>query len=65
MLVLSRKRGESFMVGRDVRITVLSWDQGKVRIGIEADGSIEVWRQEIYDEIHGGGESAEPERPTA
>lgn len=51
MLVLSRKIGEVITVGSSVRITVLSFDRGIVRLGIEAPKSIPVHRKEVYDKI--------------
>jgi carbon storage regulator len=51
MLVLSRKIGEVITVGNDVRITVLSFDRGVVRLGIEAPKNIPVHRKEVFDKI--------------
>lgn len=51
MLVLSRKIGEVVTVGSSVKITVLSFDRGVVRLGIEAPKTIPVHRKEVYDKI--------------
>ncbi len=51
MLVLSRKIGEVITIGTSVKITVLSFDRGIVRLGIEAPKSIPVHRKEVYDRI--------------
>lgn len=51
MLVLSRKIGEVVTIGSSVKITVLSFDRGVVRIGIDAPKSIPVHRKEVYDKI--------------
>lgn len=51
MLVLSRKNGESIMIGDDIEVTVLSNDGAKVRLGISAPSDIPVHRREIYLEI--------------
>jgi carbon storage regulator len=51
MLVLSRKIGEVITVGSSVKVTVLSFDRGIVRLGIEAPKSIPVHRKEVYDRI--------------
>jgi carbon storage regulator len=51
MLVLSRKIGEVITVGSSVKVTVLSFDRGVVRLGIEAPKSIPVHRKEVYDRI--------------
>jgi len=48
MLVLSRKSGESLMIGEDIVITVLDSAQSQVRIGISAPRDIPVHREEIY-----------------
>ena len=47
MLVLSRKLGQRFQVGHDVRVTIVKIDRNSVRIGIEAPGEITVYREEI------------------
>ncbi|MCX6153752.1 MAG: carbon storage regulator CsrA [Candidatus Kapabacteria bacterium] len=51
MLVLSRKIGEVITVGTQVKITILSFDRGVVRLGIEAPKSIPVHRKEVHDKI--------------
>ena len=47
MLVLSRKLGQRFNVGPDVRITIVKIDRNAIRIGIEAPGDMGVYREEI------------------
>jgi len=47
MLVLSRKLGQRFQVGADVRVTIVKIDRNSVRIGIEAPGDVAVYREEI------------------
>ena len=51
MLVLSRKIGESIMIGDDIEITLVSTEGSKVRIGIQAPVDVPVHRKEIYLEI--------------
>ena len=51
MLVLSRKTGESIMIGDDIEITLVSTEGSKVRIGIQAPADVPVHRKEIYLEI--------------
>ncbi len=51
MLVLSRKIGEVITVGTSVKITVLSFDRGVVRLGIEAPKAVPVHRKEVHDKI--------------
>ena len=47
MLVLSRKLGQRFQVGPEVRITIVKIDRNSVRIGIEAPDDVTVYREEI------------------
>jgi carbon storage regulator len=51
MLVLSRQRDESIMIGDEVEITIVDVRGDKVRLGITAPKSIPVHRREIYDAI--------------
>lgn len=52
MLVLTRKIGESFVVGDDIKITIIDIIGGnKVRVGIEAPQEVPVYREEIYEQI--------------
>ncbi|MGI9455768.1 MAG: carbon storage regulator CsrA [Aeoliella sp.] len=51
MLVLSRQRDESIVIGDNVRVTIVDVRGDKVRLGIEAPIEIPVHRQEVYDAI--------------
>lgn len=51
MLVLTRKRNESIMIGDNIVITIVDIRGDKVRLGIEAPNDVPVHRQEIYDAI--------------
>lgn len=51
MLVLSRQRDETIMIGDDVEITVVDIRGDKVRLGISAPTRIPVHRKEVYDAI--------------
>ena len=51
MLVLSRQRDESIMIGDDVEIIIVDVRGDKVRLGITAPKTIPVHRREIYDAI--------------
>lgn len=51
MLVLSRQRDESIIVGDNVQITVVDIRGDKVRLGIEAPPHISVHRKEVFDAI--------------
>ena len=69
MLVLSRQRDESIMIGDDVEIIIVDVRGDKVRLGITAPKNIPVHRREIYDAIQrektdkkdGGEQSQTPE----
>ena len=51
MLVLTRKQGESIVIGNEVTVTVVEVRNGQVRLGIEAPRSIEVHRKEVYEQV--------------
>ena len=51
MLVLSRQRDESIMIGDNIVITIVDIRGDKVRLGINAPAEIPVHRQEVYDAI--------------
>ena len=51
MLVLSRGRDESIMIGDKVVVTIVDIRGDKVRLGIQAPGEIPVHRQEVYEAI--------------
>lgn len=52
MLILQRKIGESIMIGDNIEVKVLSYNEATgARIGIEAPKEIKVHRQEVYDRI--------------
>lgn len=51
MLVLTRKNGESIKIGDDIEITIISSKNDQVKIGINAPKNVEVFRQEIYEQI--------------
>ena len=54
MLILTRRVGESLMIGDNVTVTVLGVKGNQVRIGIIALKDVEVHREEIYSRIHNG-----------
>lgn len=51
MLILTRRVGESVMIGDDVTITVLGVKGNQVRLGVNAPKDVAVHREEIYERI--------------
>jgi len=58
MLVLSRQRDETIMIGDDIEITVVDIRGDKVRLGINAPARIAVHRKEVYEAIRAENERA-------
>lgn len=54
MLILTRRTGESLIIGDNVTITVLEVKGSQVRIGINAPKSVSVHREEVYKKIQSG-----------
>ena len=52
MLILTRRVGETLVIGDDVSITVLGVKGNQVRVGINAPKEVSVHREEIYERIH-------------
>lgn len=51
MLILTRKVGETLMIGDEIEVTILSLKGNQVRIGVNAPKDVPVHREEIYDRI--------------
>lgn len=57
MLILTRRVGESLMIGDDINVTVLSIRGNQVRIGVNAPKNVSVHREEIYERIRHEGDA--------
>ncbi len=51
MLILTRKTGESILIGDHIEVTITSIDQNKVRVGIKSPSNIPIYREELYRRI--------------
>lgn len=51
MLIITRKKGESLMIGDDIEIVISKIDDGSVKIGINAPKNISILRKELYEEV--------------
>ena len=58
MLILTRRVGESIVIGDDIVVTVVEAGRDHIRIGISAPRDVAVHRQEVYAEIQRENEAA-------
>ena len=60
MLILTRRVGETLVIGDDIRITVLGTRGNQVRMGVNAPKNVAVHREEIYQRIQSEKDSSQP-----
>lgn len=58
MLIITRKKGESLMIGDDIEIVISKIDDGSVKLGIKAPKSVQILRKEIYEEVENENKEA-------
>ncbi|MBE6062468.1 MAG: carbon storage regulator CsrA [Clostridium butyricum] len=51
MLVITRKKGESLMIGDNIEITISKIEDGSVKLGIHAPKNINILRKELYEQV--------------
>lgn len=49
MLVITRKKDEGFLIGENIKVTVVDVGRDRVRIGIDAPDNVKIVRNELYD----------------
>lgn len=59
MLILTRRVGETVMIGAEIQVTVLQVNGNQVRLGVAAPKHIAVHREEIYERIKAENEKAD------
>jgi carbon storage regulator len=65
MLVLSRQRDESIVIGDNIVVTIVDIRGDKVRLGIEAPGEVPVHRQEVFEAIQRENRKSGASQPAA
>jgi carbon storage regulator len=65
VLILTRRAGESVVIGDDIVITIVEVRGDSVRLGIDAPRSVDVHREEVYQELRRANEQAASPDPSA
>jgi carbon storage regulator len=63
MLILTRKTGESIMIGDTIEIQIVDFKGDQVKIGIKAPSNIKLYRKEVYDAIQKENTAAAQSKP--
>jgi carbon storage regulator len=58
LLVISRKKGESFLIGDNIKVTVSKIENGTVKLSISAPRDVTILRKELYDEVKNENKNA-------
>ena len=58
MLILTRKKDESIIINGNIEIQIISIEEGRVKIGINAPKDIEIFRSEVFDKIQSENQAA-------
>lgn len=58
MLVVTRKKGESILIGDNIEITIAKIDDGSVKIAISAPKEVTILRKELYNEVQSENQQA-------
>ena len=58
MLIITRKKGQSIMIGDNIEITVSKLDDGSVKLGIDAPKDMTILRKELYEEVKNENKAA-------
>lgn len=51
MLVLTRKKNESILIGEEIEIKILSIDGDQIKLGVNAPYEVDIYRKELYEDI--------------
>ena len=65
MLVLTRRIGESIMIGPDIEVKILGVQRNQVKIGIGAPADVDIVREELLEDRDERSNSNQPDSPSA